>query len=215
MDKIESALRKIRRVATASFENAVRLHEDSILLFGEDRIPSALHISALSIEEMGKYFMYEDVWWHNRVESRWSVQEIQQFLRGAYSHTSKQKWFASHADSPFSSKPLLRILQNGQLESIKQKATYVGLPRKGENIDFEKRMTSPSRTSRRRAEGYITLVNDYLVDLAVGVRKGCYSLDIPEIDDWLAEPEFEQHFRGLWPKMQSSTRLRIERMLKF
>jgi AbiV family abortive infection protein len=214
MDKRESALRKIRRVATASFESAVRLHEDAILLYDEDRIPSALHTSVLSIEEIGKYFMHEDVWWHNRVDSRWPLDDIQRFLRGAYSHTSKQRWFAGHADSPFISKPLLRVLQNGELEAIKQVATYVGLPRKGRNIDFEKRMTSPARTSKRRAEGYITMVNDYLLDLAVGVRTGCYGLDIPEIDDWLAEPEFEQHFRELWPRMRATTKRRIDRMLK-
>ena len=215
MDKRESALRKIRRVATASFENAMRLHEDAILLFDEDRMPSALHTSALSIEEIGKYFMHEDVWWHNRTGSIWTLQDMQQFLRGTYSHTSKQRWFASHADSPFISQPLLHVLQNGELEAIKQKATYVGLPRKGKNIDFEKRMTKPSSTSKRRAEGYITMVNDYLVDLAVGIRKGCYILDIPKIDDWLAEPEFERHFRTLWPVMRASAKRRIDRMLKY
>jgi AbiV family abortive infection protein len=215
MNKRESALLKIRRIATASFENAVRLHEDAILLFDEDRIPSALHTSALSIEEIGKYFMYEDVWWHNITGSKWTLQDMQQFLRSTYSHTSKQRWFASQADSPFISKPLLRVLQNGQLETIKQRATYVGLPRKRKNINFEKRMTNPSSTSRRHAEEYITMVNDYLVDLAVGIRKGCYGLDIPEIDDWLAKPEFEQHFRQLWPKMRPSTTKRVNKMLEF
>jgi hypothetical protein len=106
----------------------------------------------------------------------------------------------------------LKVLQNGELESIKQKATYVGMPRKGRNIDFEKRLSSPSRTSKRQAEDFITMVNDYLVDLAVGIRKGFYSLDIPEIDDWLAEPEFEQHFVELWPKMRSATKKQVARM---
>jgi len=121
MDKRESALRKIRRVAVASFENAVRLHEDTILLFKKDRIPSALQMSALSIEEIGKYFMHEDVWWHNRTGSAWSIQDIQQFLRCVYSHTSKQRWFARQVDSPFESKPLLAILQTGELENINKR----------------------------------------------------------------------------------------------
>lgn len=214
MEKIELTLHKIRRVATASFKNAVRLHEDSILLFNNERIPSALHSSILSIEEIGKYFIHEDVWWHNRIEGKWSLQEIQEFLYKAYFHTSKQRWFANHADSPFISKPLLRVLQKGQLENIKQKATYVGLPRKKKNIEFDKRMNSPSSTSKRRVEGYITMVNDYLIDLAVGVGKGFYSLDIPEIDDWLAELDFEQHLRGLWPTMRPSAKRRIKKMLE-
>jgi AbiV family abortive infection protein len=215
MDKSESVLRKIQRIATASFKNAVRLHEDAILLFKNDRIPSALQMSALSIEEIGKYFMHEDVWWLNRTGGTWSIEDMQQFLRGVYSHTSKQSWFAGQVDSPFVSKPLLRILQTGELENIKQKATYVGMPRKGKNINFDKRLTSPNRTSRRRAKDFITMVNDYIIELAVGTRKGFYSLDIYEIDDWLAELETERHFLELWPLMRKTTKKRLEEMRKY
>lgn len=214
MDNRKSVLGKIRRIAAASFENAVRLHEDAILLFKNDRIPSALQMSVLSIEEIGKYYMHEDVWWHNRIEYVWSVQDMQLFLRGVYSHTSKQKWFASQVDSPLISKPLLNILQAGWVDNIKQKATYVGMPRKGRNIDFDKRLTSPKYTSRRRAENFITMVNDYIIDLAVGIRKGFYSLDIPEIEDWLAELETERHFLELWPLMRKTTNNRLQKMRK-
>jgi AbiV family abortive infection protein len=214
MDKGELVLRKIQRIATASFENAVRLHEDAVLLFNRGRIPSALLMSALSMEEIGKYFMFEDVWWHNRIDGIWSIEDMQQFLRGGYSHTSKQSWFASHVDSPFVSKQLIRILQTGELENIKQKATYVGMPRKGKNINFDKRLTSPKQTSRHRTEDFITMVNDYIIELAVGIRKGFYSLDIYEIDDWLAEPETERHFLELWPLMREATKKRLERMRK-
>ena len=215
MDKRESVLRKIRRIATASFENAVRLHEDAILLFKKDRIPSAMQMSVLSIEEIGKYFMYEDVWWHNRTEGIWSIKDMQRFLLGVYSHTSKQSWFARQVHySPFVSKPLLGILETGELENIKQKATYVGMPRKGKNINFDKRLTSPKQTSRRRAEDFITMVNDYIVELAVGTRKGFYTLDIPEIDNWLAEPETELYFLEFWPLMRETTKKRLERMRK-
>lgn len=215
MERRESALRKIRRVATGSFKNAVRLHEDAVLLFDEDRIPSAVHTSTLSIEEIGKYFMHEDVWWDNRTGSTWTVQEMQHFLRGAYSHTSKQRWFAGQGDSAFISKPLLKILQGGELETIKQKATYVGMPRKGRNVDLEKQLCCPFRTPKRRAQDYITMVNDYFVVLAVGTRKGLYVLDIPEIDEWLAEPEFERHFLELWPKMRPSAERQLARMRKY
>jgi AbiV family abortive infection protein len=214
MDKRESVLRKIQRIAIASFKNAVRLHEDAIILLNRDRIPSALLMSALSMEEIGKYFLFEDVWWHNRTGGIWTLEDMQQFLRGCYSHASKQRWFASHVDSPFVSKRLISILQTGELENIKQKATYVGMPRKGRNINFDKRLTSPKQTSRRRAEDSITMVNDYIIELAVGIRKGFQSLDIYEIDDWLAEPETERHFLELWPLMREATKKRLERMRK-
>jgi len=214
MDEKESALRKIQRIAVASFKNAVRLHEDAVLLFNAGRIPSALLMSALSMEEIGKYFMFEDVWWLNRTGGIWSIQDMQQFLRGGYSHTSKQSWFAGHADSPFVPKQLIRILEAGELENIRQRATYVGMPRKGKDIDFDERLTSPRQTSRRRAEDFITMVNDYIVDLAVGIRKGFYSLDIPEIDSRLAEPETERYFLDLWPSMWRATKRRLEEMRK-
>jgi len=214
MDKRELVLRKIERIATASFKNAVRLHEDAVLLFKKERIPSALLMSALSMEEIGKYFMFEDVWWHNRIDGIWSIEDMQQFLRGGYSHTLKQSWFARHVDSPFVSKQLIRILETGELENIKQKATYVGMPRKGKNINFDKRLTSPKQTSRHRTEDFITMVNDFIIEIAVGIRKGTYSLDIYEIDDWLSEPETERHFLELWPLMGKATKERLEKMRK-
>jgi AbiV family abortive infection protein len=215
MDKRESVLRKIQRIAIASFKNAVRLHEDAVLLFNRGRIPSALLMSALSIEEIGKYFIFEDVWWHNRTESKWPIQDIQYFLRRIYSHTSKQSSFARQVHySPFVSKPLIKILETGELENIKQKATYVGMPRKGKNINFDNRLTSPKQTSRHRTEDFITMVNDFIIELAVGTRKGFYILDIDEIDDWLAEPETERHFLELWPLMREATKKRLARMRK-
>ena len=205
MSDINLILRKVRRVAKSSFRNAVRLHEDAVLLYNEDRIPSSFHTSVLSIEEIGKYFMHEDVLWHNRTNEHWPLQEIQKILRETYSHVQKQGWFAHLAGYPFATNSLLRLLAKGQLEQLKQKATYVGLPRQGKNIDFNGRLSTPFRTSKKRTASQITFVNDFILELALGIRKGTMSLDIPEIDDWLAQESTEAHFVNLWPKMQRST----------
>ncbi len=205
MDDINLILRKVRSVAKASFRNAVRLHEDAVLLYKEDRIPSSFYTSVLSIEEIGKYFMHEEVLWHNRTSEHWPLQDIQEFLRGTYSHVQKQGWFAHQAGYPFSTNPLLKLLDKGRLEQLKQKATYVGLPRQGKNIDFNGRLNTPFRTSKKRTESQITFVNDFVLELALGIRKGTMGLDIPEIDDWLAEESTEEHFVNLWPKRQRST----------
>lgn len=204
----DSALRKVRRVAVASFENAVRLHEDAVLLYKEDRIPSSMHTSVLSIEEIGKYFMHEDVCFHNRVDRKWSVSEIQEFLASSYSHIAKHQWFIGQMEFR-ASKPLIKLLYKGQLERIKQMAIYVGFPRRGKFADMEKRLCTPFSTSKKLAEQFITLVNDFFVELSLGVRKGVYILDIPEIDDWLATAEFERYFVELWPKMQPAIRRRV------
>lgn len=214
MNDRDSALRKVRRLAAASFENAVRLHEDAVLLFERGRIPSSLHTSALCIEEIGKYFMHEDAWWHNRTGSEWSVREIQEFLSSAYSHTAKHGWFAGQVYHHFASQALVKLLCDGQLERLKQRATYVGLPRRGKYADFRKRIVTPFRASKKLSEELITLVNDFFIELSLGVRKGAYGLDIPEVDGWLATEEFEKHFVDLWPVMRARARRRVSQLRK-
>jgi AbiV family abortive infection protein len=214
MKNIQSIMGKIRRVATASFKNAVRLHVDAVLLFKEDRIPSSLHTSALSIEELGKYFLYEEVWWHNRTGPNWDEAEIQRWLCRTYSHTAKQIWFAGQARDFFVSKTLVQILQTGELEQIKQNSTYVGLPRKRKGVDFRKRLMTPFRASKTRTMDLITAVNDYLIVMSLGIRKGVYMLEVPEIEDWLAEKSFESHFRELWSHMRSSTKRHMAELEK-
>jgi hypothetical protein len=63
--------------------------------------------------------------------------------------------------------------------------------------------------------GFITTVNDCLIALSVGSRKGVYMLDVPEIDDWIAQKEFAQHFTELWPYMRPSTRQHLEKLNKY
>ncbi len=213
--KVQYNINKLPRMAIASFKNAIRLHEDAILLFKKNRIPSALHTTILSIEELGKYGIYEHVWYHSRVDPYLqSIEELQRDLLSSYSHSKKQMWFLSDWDEPYSSKLLYRILKYGDLEKIKQQATYVGIPKKGKNIDFKKRMTSPFRASKKMAEKLITLVNDYIIVMAIGIRKSYYELDIDEIDDWLAQKEVEDHFVNLWPIMQPSAKRFVDEARK-
>ena len=193
----------------------MRLHEDSILLFEKSRIPSALHTSALSIEEIGKYLLIEEIIWQSIGGSEYTVDEIQKHMLQSYNHIAKQRWFARHANDSFVSKALVRILQNGELENIKQKATYVGFPRKGKKIDFNKRVITPFRVSKKRAEDFITAVNDYFIVLSVGIRKGVYGLDISKVDDLLAQERIEKHFCKAWPVMRHSTKRWLDKLRRF
>lgn len=215
MTRVNSILNKLQRMATLSFENAVRLHEDAVLLFEEDRIPSSLHTSALSIEELGKYYLIEEFLFQSIGGVECTEEQLQEWLQMSFSHVAKQRWFARCADHSFVSQTLIRILRSGELEVIKQKVTYVGFPRKKRGIDFGKRIRTPFRTSRKRTMDFLTAVNDYLIVLSLGTRKGVYMLDVPEIDDWLAEQSFERHFRELWPHMRSSTKRHIAKLEKF
>jgi len=216
MTPVKSILNKLQRMATLAFENAVRLHEDAILLFEEDRIPSSLHTSVLSIEELGKYYLNEEILFQSMGGVESTEQELQECLQQSFSHVAKQRWFARRVDDSFLSQTLVRLLRSGELEVIKQKATYVSFPRKNRGIDFDKRIGTPFRTSRKRTTGFITAVNDYLIVLSLGTRKGVGmgEFAVPQIDDWLAEQSFERHFRELWPHMRPSTRRRIAELEK-
>jgi AbiV family abortive infection protein len=203
-------------MATLAFENAVRLHEDAILLFGEDRIPSSLHTSALSIEELGKYYLIEEFLFQSIGGVECTEEQLQEWLQMSFSHVAKQRWFARRADHTFVSQTLIGILRSGKLEVIKQKSTYVGFPRTKKGINFDKKVRTPFRTSRKRTMDFLTAVNDYLIVLSLATRKGVYIGDfaVPEIDDWLAEQSFEQHFRELWPHMRPSTKRHITKIEK-
>jgi AbiV family abortive infection protein len=199
---------KFRRLGALAFDNAVRLHEDAILLFDENRIPSALHTEILSVEEIGKSFLNEHYVFHAVDDYEISDEELDWHSQHSFSHRAKQQWFARHAEFDVSRR-LMRLLRNGDLERIKQDATYVGFPRKGKRADLTKRVRTPFRTSRRTTEQLITEVNDFLVTLALGTRKGLYILDIPEIHDWISQPQFEAHLRRAWPRMRKSVARRI------
>ena len=195
---------KLNRAAFASFLNGLRLHNDAILLYNNDRIPSALLTSALSIEEFGKFLILEDMSWHNRVEGEWDEDQLQDWLKSTYSHRTKQKWFASQDLELLVAKPMLRILQSGELEDVKQKAIYVGFPRGRNRIQYEKRLQTPFRKSKRRVEGLITVVNDFLILMAVGTRKGVLVVDVPQIASTIAEHEFEIRLCKTWQTSRPS-----------
>lgn len=217
MTRANSILNKLLRMATLAFKNAIRLHEDAVLLFEKNRIPSSLHTSVLSIEEFGKYYLIEEFIFQSIGGVEWEEEQLQEWLQQSFSHVAKQRWFARRADHSFVSQTLVRILRSGELEIIKQKATYVGFPRKKRGIDFDKRIRTPFRSSRKRTMDFITAVNDNLIVMSLGTRKGVYMGEfvVPEIDDLIAEQSFERHFRELWPYMRPSTKSHIAKLEKF
>ncbi len=65
-------LNKIDKMALLSFQNATKLHLDSILLFNNDSYSSANYLSIISLEELGKIFLLADFLFHSRVDGRYN-----------------------------------------------------------------------------------------------------------------------------------------------
>lgn len=87
-------------MAILAFKNGLRLHEDSILLFHSGAYPSALLLSVLSLEELGKSMALEEYVWRARTESRAKPDLEKQFIDRLYSHKYKQLSFAALIDLP-------------------------------------------------------------------------------------------------------------------
>lgn len=151
-------LRKMDRLGVLSFENALRLHEDSIVLFKRQRFPSAYALSVLSLEEIGKYFIIEDFVWHSRIDGRYPPEWEQNIVCLAYNHRHKQNRFAHHVDLPMFAKRAIKDIYDGKVEKKKQDAIYVGLPRRGKHVDLKAKIINPSRLSERQARNQITLL---------------------------------------------------------
>jgi AbiV family abortive infection protein len=187
-------------MAVLAFRNALRLHEDAIVLYRNASYASALGLSALSLEEVGKYSILEDLVWHSVIDGRMTPDFEEEVVRQTYDHRYKQLKFSRYADLPAVTQVALRRLRDGSVERDKQSAFYVGLPRTGRRINMNGRISSPSQVTRRQAESQITLVNDFFVVLTAGTLGEAYIVDIEEMDTVLT-PELLNRLRTNWPKM--------------
>jgi len=171
---------KFPRMAVAAMENALSLHKDSIHLFGRQSFGSALALSVLAAEELGKYRIIEDLLFSSNVTRPWTQAEEQDWLLAAYDHRRKQAAFCGMAEEAIATRTRARIAR-GALERDKQRGVYVGLPRSGKAIDVGGPISAPRQVSRRAAERQITMVNDCFVTLCIGRWTGEFMLDIDRV----------------------------------
>jgi AbiV family abortive infection protein len=200
-----ASLDKLCRIAVLAFRNALRLHEDAVFLYRHASYASALGLSALSLEEVGKYSVLEDLVWHGVVEGRMCPDLEEKVIRQTYDHRYKQLKFSQDADLPIATEVALRRLRDGSVERDKQSAFYVGLPRTGKRINIKGRISSPFRVTKRQAERQITLVNDFFVVLTAGTLRDAYTVDIEEMDTVLTS-ELLNRLRTDWPKMNRTAK---------
>ena len=202
------SLVKIDKMSGLSFENGLRLHFDSILLFRNQSYPSAYFLSVLAVEEIGKAFLLEDFLWHSIVDGRMEQESEARFLDRVFSHRFKQSSFARHLEVMGRSS-FFRSLYGGELETLKQRSVYVGLPRHRKSIDLKGRINNPLKVGQVKAQKQITDVNDCLLDFTLGVIKQVYIVDSPSVEDSLNERLLSQ-LRSQWSLIGRRTRARLK-----
>jgi len=185
-------------MACLALKNGLRLHFDSILLFKNNRFPSAYFLSVLALEEIGKFFLLEDFWWHSIIDGRMEEKWEEKIIGLIYSHRSKQVNFGYNTDGPISTSRFTKELFNGDIELKKQKAAYVGLPRNKRKINIKGKINDPMSISKKKAGDQITSLNDKMIEFTLGVIKGVYSVETNCAEKVLSSKLFKELDKE-WP----------------
>lgn len=199
-------LKKIERMAVASYQNALRLHEDAIMLFKKKRYPSAYNLSVHSLEEIGKFYWLDDFVWHSRIDGRMKPEEEEMFIQSIYSHRSKQGMF-SYANNPSdNAKEIANLVKSGQIEKQKQESMYVGLPKIKNKINLFGKVSIPTKKiTESHVLKQITFINDYIICHIAGLKKGAYCADIEEVENIL-NYKLMNRLLKIWPHMSNNAK---------
>ena len=195
---------KWARMAVLSLKNALQLHRDSIHLFRRHSYGSSLSLSVLASEELGKYFIVEDLVWRSDIEGPRSPEDQEAWLRITYDHHAKQGQFGLVGQVALPKAVFERALR-GALEGDKQRGLYVGLPRRGKRLELLARISSPRHVRRGATQVQITAVNDFFIVFALGCTAGFLILDIPAAQAVLSL-RLARSLRRLWPGMSSAAK---------
>jgi len=198
-------------MAGLSFENGLRLHFDSILLFKNKSYPSAYFLSVLAIEEIGKAFLIIDFLFHSRVDGRMEKEWEEKFLELIYFHTVKQSSFAYNFDAPIPTNRFFKSLYKGELEILKQSSVYVGLSRNKRKINLKSRINNPLKITQMKVQKQITNVNDCMLDFTLGVIKQVYVVDSHCVENLLNERLLSK-LKGNWSLIGGKTKTRLKRL---
>jgi len=203
-------LRKIERMACLALKNGLRLHFDSILLFRNSCFPSAYFLSILALEEIGKFFLVEDVYWHSAVEGM-ERQWQEKFIDLIYSHRRKQTSFGWNLDLIARPSKFTKELFDGNIELKKQKAVYVGLPRNKRKTNMRGRINNPMSISKKKAGDQITSVNDRIIEFTLGVVKEVYGVETYCAEEIFSSTLFEE-LNKEWPIRSFRTDKKLQKL---
>jgi AbiV family abortive infection protein len=165
---------KLERLELLAFENCLRLHQDSIMLFKSGSYSSAYFLSVIALEEMGKVLWIDFTIFQTRV-SDMDRDGQESFLKSIFQHSHKQGIFVHELglDRP----PFSKLIKDNALETKKQNSLYIGLPKKGKDINWNGKIIVPKAVSKSAVRKQITILNDVLLELILGCIKRTTSMD--------------------------------------
>lgn len=211
-----------------AFENALRLHQDSIIAYKSGSYPTSMHLSLLAKEELGKAFIFEELLYRVGITKEWTGDEnIQKLymMDALRSHGKKQRWFGrfvqdfmgrhSHSSKFRYASTLLSDIYSGKTQIKNENSVYVGLTRKKDGkIDLNGRISVPwKRISSKQAKEEITLLNDFLLIYAEGFSRNIYSTDSPDVGEYLTQ-DLVVELESLWTDKSKNAENIIRKLKK-
>lgn len=195
-------LRKISKIAELAFINSLRLHFDSVLLFNNKSYPSALFLSILAQEEVGKFYILDDFVWHSTVTGRCDIEQEKEWINQVLNHGSKQRSFIMQGglfiDSASFPKKFIKDTFSKDLEALKQNSLYVGLPREKGGLKLGGKIKNPIFITKDKAFNQITIVSDYFIDYWTGFCKGIYGCDNEMVEKMLKDKQLLIRLESVW-----------------
>ena len=163
---LKLSTRKLNALQYACFQNALRLHFDSVLLARGSSFASVFVISVIASEELGKAFGIADVVFQAGFYKGQLLAEDTKSVRALLSdHKLKQGWFVPSFFDILSRKDFKRYQT---IQGAKNNAFYAGV-RKGNH-----QIVRPFLISASKARRQIRTVNNALVDSVEGTLDGTY-----------------------------------------
>ena len=188
---------KFKKIAVESLRNSLRLHFDSMLLYGNESYPSAFQLSVLSLEEFAKAKWVEH--YISSAETNTGYPDAkfeQEWLQLLYRHLEKQWAFIAREIYDYSPK-FAQFIKDNKLEEKKQNATYVGLSRAKGKIDIASHVSTPDRIKEKDVRQIISLINSEFLEICKAIEEyeGCF--DVRGMDDVFDYTDFIKLLK--WP----------------
>ncbi|KND49536.1 MAG: hypothetical protein AB203_00445 [Parcubacteria bacterium C7867-008] len=225
---------RLDRIAFLSFQNALRLHHDAIILFKEKSYPSAFFLSILAQEEIGKMHLVNDQSWRSgeneaglaeikdevkKKKYQAELESMEEYvIKALYQHPLKQGHFYRNSPAEelwIPKKGKLRKeyqgIWDGMLEARKQNAVYVGFARRRGKIDTT-RLHHPWEITNGMAASHITRVNDYLLVFGLGLRYTSYAYENEEIVSMIKHRRFLKEIAASWMRSGTLAQKEIEKL---
>jgi AbiV family abortive infection protein len=209
--RVTLSARKYRQLAVESLRNSLRLLRDAMTLYGGGSYPTAFQLAVLSLEEYAKAKWVDHVYYasisNTGLPKDSEASYEQSWLRLLYSHSKKHAAFGWQDYFEFSPS-FLRAAEDGNLELKKQQATYVGLPKRGNYVDVNSRISLPNSITRVEAKQMISLIAREIKDVCKLIDRNDGYFGIETLDEVLMSHEAVFVFSWRHPSGLKSRRYR-------